>query len=59
MIPEPPDSLDEALPLPAFAKQCPLCGNQYLGYMLTLGLQYCPDCHTWLRYVKDSPKNQP
>ncbi len=54
MIPD-TELLDEALPVDAYAEECPRCDNTKLGIMITLRLQYCPCCHTWLRYAKGSP----
>jgi hypothetical protein len=47
----------DTLTLPYYVENCPQCGNTHLGLMLTLRLQYCADCHTWLRYVKNSSKS--
>jgi len=53
MIPD-LDLMDEAIPVPAYNEICPKCDNDRLGMMITLRLQYCPVCDTWLRYAKGS-----
>jgi hypothetical protein len=53
MIPD-TEEMADALPVPAFTEICPKCDNPKLGYMVTLRLQYCPCCHTWLRHSKGS-----
>jgi DNA-directed RNA polymerase subunit M/transcription elongation factor TFIIS len=53
MIPD-LELMGEAIPVPAYTEQCPKCDNDKLGMMITLRLQFCPDCSTWLRYAKGS-----
>jgi hypothetical protein len=43
---EPPDTLS----VPSYAEKCPRCGNTHLGLMLTLHLEFCPVCDTWIRF---------
>jgi hypothetical protein len=56
MIPD-TETLDEAIPVSGYVEECPKCDNDRLGTMITLRLQYCPCCHTWLRYSQRSTSN--
>lgn len=40
----------DTITLPCYAEKCPRCGNEHLGLMLTLHLEFCTVCDVWIRF---------
>jgi len=49
---------NDAIPVPEKVDKCPRCENPNLGQIVTLLLEYCPRCNTWLRYAKGEPRRK-
>ncbi len=51
------ENFNKAIPVSGKVDKCPRCDNPHLGQMITLYLEYCPCCDTWLRYAKGKDRH--
>ncbi len=51
MIPN-TELISESIPVSDNTTECPKCGDAHLGNIITITMQYCPCCDTWLRYAR-------